>query len=488
MEGKAKAEKIVRGIITAGSVAVLLVLVLIEVWAASYTVYNADDFSIANSMRPYGDSAWEYLQACFRYIKRTYMSWQGTYSSMFIWTSINPLNELGLPQLRVVMVLNTLLYVFSLLFLIFIVFNVFLKGHYHLKLFVSACAVFMIMNSRAYPEAFFWFNGAATYTFPITCLFIALGFLILSNTANRHKIPYAVFASLFGIGSQGGSLAIAGIGCYVVLVLCLLFWLRSKKISAANLAVAFIFLAGALVNTAAPGNYVRHEQFGAGIHPTAMIAPTIRLYLKEIKLIVTNDQFCIILLLLILCGAVLYGKLQYDIKLYTIISGLLLITPLVAIFPVVLGYAGSEDMPNRVLFIINTVTVLVYANMAMAAGYWIAVFIKAKEIKPVRPICVWSILLLVFLVRVLIVSGVRNTIMVRTFSNLYHGKIQEYYADCRDIYEYLGGSNGEADVVIENYPQRVEGFGSFELYSDPNEWVNTCVAKFYYKNSVRTTD
>lgn len=461
MEEKVTAEKVAGYVITVGSIVLLLTLVLIEAWAASYTVYSADDFSCASSMRPYGDSAWEYLQACFRYVKKMYMNWQGTYSSIFVWTSINPLNEAGLPQLRVMMVLNTLLYTFSLLLLIFIIFNAFLRNNFHLKLFVSACVTYLIMNSRAYPEAFFWFNGAATYTFPISCLFIALGFFILGNTKDRHRILFAVLASLFGIGSQGGSLAIAGVGCYVVLVLCILFWMKSKQISVMNIAVMLFFIMGALINAAAPGNYVRHEQFETGIHPVAMIVPTIRLYLREIKLIITNDQFCVIFLLLI--------------------------APMVTIFPVVLGYAGNEDMPNRVLLIINAVTVLVYANMAIAAGYWIAVFIKAKAIKPVRPICLLTILLLVFLVRVFAVSGVRNTIMVRTFSNLYHGKIQEYYAECENIYEYLEGSS-ETDIVIENYPQRVEGFGFFELYSNPDEWVNTSVAKFYYKNSVRTTD
>lgn len=487
MEGNARAGKIVRYAITLGSIIMLLILVLIELWAAYYTVYNADDFSIANSMRPYGDSSWEYLLACFRYIKKTYMNWQGSYSSLFIWTSLNPLNEAGLPQLRVVMVLNVLLYFFSLLFLIINVFHVFLKDNYHIKLFVSACAAYMIINSRAYPEAFFWFNGAATYSFPIICLLFSLGFFILGNRKNKHRILFAVLASFFSIGSQGGSLAITGTGCYIILVLCLAFWLQSKKFPAANLIVAVIFMAGALANVAAPGNYVRHAQLGTGIHPTAVIVPTIRQYLQEVKLIISNAQFCVIFLLLMLCGAILYGKLRSDIKIYTVISLLLLITPMVTIFPVILGYAGNADMPNRVLFIINTVTVLAYANAAMVAGYWIAVFMKAKAVKPVWLIYPLSVLLLVFLVRVLTISDVRDTVMIRTLRNLYHGRIQEYYKDCTEIYEYIAESS-ETDVVIRNYPQRIDGFGVFELYPDPNEWVNTCVAKFYYKNSVRTTE
>ena len=487
MKENAKATRIVKYIVMAGSIAMLLSLVFIEVWAAYYAVYNADDFSIANSMRPLGDSSWEYLMNCFRYVKKTYLNWQGTYSSIFVWSAINPLNGFGLAQLRVIMVSNVLLFFSSLFFLIFTVFTSFLKSNYHIKLFVCACAAFMIVNSGAYPQVFFWFNGAATYCVPTTCLLISLSFFILSNTVKEKRVLFAVLASIFGIGSQGGSLSIAGVGCYLVFVLCFLFWLSSKRFSVTNAVVASIFLMGALVNTVAPGNYVRHAQFDEGIHPVRAIGLSIMEYLHDMKKIISNNQFCVIFLLLVLFGAILYEKIQSDIKIYTVICVLLLITPLAAIFPVMLGYGGNADIPDRVLFVINTVMVLVYSNLAIVAGYWIAVFIKAKAIKPVRPICILTMLMLVFLVRAFIVSDVRETIMVRTLSNLYHGKIQKYYAECKSIYEYLEESS-EADVVINNYPQRVENFGIFELYSNPDEWVNTCVAQFYYKNSVRTTD
>ena len=487
MKGNVKAIRFAGYIVMAGSILMLLSLVFIQVWAAYYTVYNADDFSIANSMRPLGDSSWDYLMACFRYVKKTYLSWQGTYSSIFVWSVINPLSGFGLGQLRVIMVLNILLFFSSLSFVIFTIFTGFLKGNYHIKLFICACAAYMVVNSGAYPQVFFWFNGAATYCFPFTCLLFSLGFFILSNTFKKKRVLFAVLASLFGIGSQGGSLSVAGVGCYLIFVLCFLFWLSSKRLSVTNMVVALIYLIGALVNTAAPGNYVRHAQFDDGIHPVRAIGLSITEYLREMKMIVSNNQFCVIFLLLVLCGAILYIKIRSDIKIYTAVSMLLLITPMAAVFPVILGYGGNANIPNRVLFIINAVMVLVYSNLAIVAGYWIAEFMKSKSVRLVWFACPVAVLLLVFFVRVFVVSDVRDTVMIRTLKNLYHGRIQEYYADCKEIYEYIAESS-EADVVIENYPQRVDDFGIFELYPDPNEWVNTCVAKYYYKNSVRTTD
>lgn len=487
MVTKTKIDKSVKYFIIAGSLFMLFTVIFIQVWAAYYSVYDADDFATANSMRLYGDSEGTHLLACFRYVKRTYLNWMGTYSALFMESIINPLIQRGLPQLRIVMVLNALLFFSSVAFLVNIIFNNVIKGNYHIKLFSYACIVYMIINSGAYPEVFFWFTGAVTYSFPIIYLLFSLGFFVLANTRDKNTIFYAVLASLLGIGSQGGSLAVGGVGCYSVLVLCFWFWTRSKKLSVMNIAVASVFFMGALVNAIAPGNYVRHELYEEGIHPVAAVGTTIKQYFLEIKAIFTNDQFVVIFLLLIFCGAVLYTKLQADIKIYTVISLLFLITPAGAVFPVILGCGEDVVIPNRALFIIFTTAILVYSNMFIVAGYWIAQFMKEKAVKPVKWICPLLILLLVFLLRVFIVSGVRDTVMVRTLSNLYHGKIQRYYAECKEIYEYLENSE-EPDVILENYPERVNNFVTFQLYSDPNEWVNTCVAKFYYKNSVRTTD
>lgn len=487
MVANTKIDKSFKYLIIVGSICMLFIVIFIQVWAAYYSVYDADDFATANTMRLYGDSEGKHLLACFRYVKRTYLNWMGTYSALFTESIINPLTQRGLPQLRVVMVLNVLVFYSSLVFLINIIFNNMIKGNYHIKLFSCACIVYMITNSGAYPEVFFWFTGAVTYSFPIFYLLFSLGFFVLANTRDKNTVFYAVLASLLGIGSQGGSLTIGGVACYSALVLCFWFWTRFKKLSLMNIAVVSVFFMGALVNAIAPGNYVRHELYEDGLHPVAAVSMTIKQYFLEMKLLFINDQFVVIFLLLILCGAMLYTKLQADIKMYTVISLLLLIAPAGAIFPVILGCGEEVDIPNRALFIIFTTAVLVYSNIFIVAGYWIAQFMKEKAVKPIRWICPLVILLFVFLLHVFIVSDVRDTVMVRTFSNLYHGRIQKYYAECKDIYEYLENSE-ETDVVLEYYPERVSDFIMFQLYPNPNEWVNTCVADYYNKNSVRTAD
>lgn len=482
-----KFEKIIKKIVMVGSILMLAAIIFIEVWAAYYTVFSADDFSIANSMMSYNGAFWDYLKSCLQYTKRMYLGWQGTYSSMFIQAIINPLNGFGLTQLRVIMVLNTLLYCVSLLAFVLLFCRIFVEDIFFLKIFFCTSILYMIINSRAYPEIFFWFCGATAYSIPVICLFISLSFFILSNIKNSKRILYAVLAALFSVGAQGGTLAISGIGCYIYLVLCLLFWLETKKISVANLVITAIVFCGALVNAVAPGNFVRHTHIEEGLHPITAITQTVEQYFQEIKLLITNDQFCVIFLLLILCGMYLCGQIENNAKVYTIISILLLITPMAAIFPVMLGYGKDAYIPNRVLFIVNTVTVLSYSNIAVAAGYWIAAFMKKKRIKFVWLICPMIALLFILFIKIFIVSDVKDTVMVKTLKDLHHDVIQTYYMDCKDIYKYLSECE-EMDVVIEEFPQPIDNFGSFQLSDDPDYWVNVSVAGYYLKNSVRALD
>lgn len=477
--------KYIKSILFTGSTLILLYIIFVEVWAAAYTVYCADDFSNALALRAYENSIWEFMYGCIIYTKNTYMNWQGTYFSAFVQAILNPLNAFGLPQLRIVMVLNALMFFFSLIFFILTFSKVILKQSYHTKVFYCACVVFIIVNSRAYTEIFYWFCGAMVYCIPTTCLLISLSFFILSNIAIQKKIICTVLAMLFSIGSQGGVLAISGSGCYAVFVLCLLFWMQTKKFSPRNLGIVLVYCCGAIINVIAPGNYVRHAVIEEGMHPILAVKQAIILYIKEIKLVTINDKFCTIFLLLILCGILLYGNIQLNMKVYTIISVLLSVTPIVTIYPVMLGYGSNaiSNFPNRAFFVVNTVTVLALSNMAILAGYWMAAFIKVKGIKSIGLTGAFGVLILVLLVRMFVHFDLSDMFAIRTSKQLYDGTIQTYYRDCKAVFEYLSECD-EGDVMIEEFPAGIENFNNFEISASPDHWINQSVAAYYNLNSI----
>lgn len=478
-------KKSVKNVLIVGSSLVLLYIIFVEAWAACYTVYSADDFSIANSMTPYKASFWQYLGGAVQYTKNAYLTWQGTYFSIFIQSIINPLSGFGLPQLRIIMVINVLLLLCSIIFFALSFSSIAIVKNYDVKLFYCACVVFIIMNSRVYPEILYWFCGAMIYCVPASCLLISLGFFILSNISNRAKALYAVLAVIFSIGSQGGVLAISGTGCYIILVLSLLFWLQSKKFSYSNLAVAIVYHCGAVINAAAPGNYVRHDVIEEGIYPILAMKQAIILYIREIKLVAVNNKYCIIFLLLVLCGILLYGSIEVNMKIYAVASGLLLATPIVAAFPIMLGYGTSaiEVFPNRGFFIINMVTVIVLSNLAIVVGCWMAIFVKAKKIKPIWLTGSCAVLLFVLLIRLLVHFSLADMFVIRTSQQLYDGTIQTYYRDCKAVFEYLSECDKD-DVMIEEFPASIENFNNFEISASPDHWINKSVAEYYNLNSI----
>lgn len=484
-EGNLINRKSVKNVIIACSSLVLLFIIFIETWAAYYTVFSADDFSIATAMTPYKESFWAYLAGAILYTKNMYLNWQGTYFSMFTQSLLNPLSGFGLLQLRIIMVFNALLFFSSLIFFIFSLFKMVIKENHHIKLFYCACIVFVIMNSRAYPEIFYWFCGAMVYCVPAFCLLFSLSFFVLSNITSKKKILYIVLTLLFSIGSQGGVLTVAGTGCYIILVLCFLFWLQTKRFSFANLAVFVVYFCGAIINVIAPGNFVRHDVIEDGVYPISALKQAIVLYFKEIKLITVNNKYCIIFLLLMLCGIVIYEKKEIDMKIYTVASVFLLAAPIVAAFPVMLGYGTSaiEIFPNRGFFIVNTITVIVLANLAIVAGYWMVAFVKIKGIKPIWLTGSFGVLLFILLIRSFTHFSLADMYVLRTSKQLYDRTIQNYYEDCKVVFNYLSDCE-EDDVMIEEFPASIENYGNFEISASPDHWINRSVAEYYNKNSI----
>ena len=73
---------------------------------------------------------------------------------------------------------------------------------------------------------------------PFSLLLLALSLFLLINRekgSRRGKNICAGAAAVLLFLSSGGSLAVAGVGCYMALMLTAVFFLLTKKVSQANL-------------------------------------------------------------------------------------------------------------------------------------------------------------------------------------------------------------------------------------------------------------
>lgn len=476
--------------ITISIICVIIIAVTVAVIAigAGYTVLSGDDFTHGVRVGVFRVSLPQYFAASLLYVKDLYLDWQGTFFAMFLQAFLSPINNFGLPQLRTVMTGNVIFFFASLFSLLWEGLS-FARSEadsplkiLSLRFAVLTVIIVTIANADVYAEIWFWYSGAVAYSIPFSVLFVALTLFLLINKEGigpRRKMGYAVCAAVLFFLSSGGSLAVAGAGCYTALLLTAVFFLLSRKISVCNLTVLAAGITGALVNVAAPGNFARHDgTAGAGLYFGRALGCTVRMFVEETGRLFKETVFGLAFLLLIVAGLYLAGKCRIALKEYGTVTVLALATGLVAYFPVALGY-GSYYIPNRCCFIIDTALVISLLNLALFVGVCLhrlwGLPADGRNM---------AVLLYVFLAAVIVSPlSVDETPLYRVARSVYNGSYREYYGKCVEIYDYLE-TCPEEEVVLE-MPEYIDDFECFYFDSDAEGWVNQGIAEYYGKKSVR---
>lgn len=76
--------KVIKGIVCLLCMGAILWCIFPIIKASSYSVLAADDFSHANSVGYASKNLGEYIITSIEYSKEMYITWQGTYFSMFL--------------------------------------------------------------------------------------------------------------------------------------------------------------------------------------------------------------------------------------------------------------------------------------------------------------------------------------------------------------------------------------------------------------------
>ncbi len=491
MRGKKTAEIF----ITIACVIIIAVTIVIFAAGAGYTVLSGDDFTHGVRVGAFHVSLPQYFAASLLYVQDLYMDWQGTWFSMFLQAFLSPINNFGLPQLRAVMVGNALLFLGSLAALIWTGLSFFQAetgsgGKYDgtaesllsLRLVILVLFFLTVVNADVYAEIYFWFSGAVAYSMPFSLLLLALTLFLLMNKEGgspRRKKVWAGIAAVLLFLSSGGSLAVAGAGCYMALLLTAVFFLSTGKVSRYNLTVFAAGFAGALINAAAPGNFSRHDgTAGAGLHFGQAIGYTVRMFAEETSRLFRETMLGLSFLLVIAAGVYLSGRCRVALRTYGIATLLALFAGAVAYFPVALGYGGYY-VPNRCYFIIDTAMTLAFLNLALFLGVCGHRLCNLPSDR--RTV---AVLLYVCLAALVVTPlSMEELPLYRVARYVHNGSYREYYEKCAAVYAYLETCT-EEDVVLE-IPEYIEDFECFYIDEDEEGWVNQGIAAYYGKRSVR---
>lgn len=477
--------KNVKRIIIALDGLIILFMVLVITVGASYTVLVGDDFTNGVRIGAFHVSFFQYLSASLDYVKSMYMDWQGPYFAMFVQAFLSPVNNFGLMQLRIVMIANALFFMGSLLFMIWAALDYVMEGKekkLHVRLTIFTVILFSVLDAGIFTEIFFWYCGATAYCMPLSVLQVSIGLFLLLNRESLSKKKKNVLAAASAVTlffAAGGSLAITGTGCYVVLLLTVGFYLISRKISVRNIVVTVVGIVGALVNVAAPGNYARHsETAGEGFLLFKAVKWTIKNVCGEVERLTKETLFGVMVVVMILVGIYLSDKVKAAFVSYGIVSVLALMTGFVTAFPVAFGYGGPY-FPNRCYFVLDVALVVSILNFAVFIGCCLDRWSGLRENKS----SIAVLLVVVFAMFVLCGERLEDSALFTVARSVHNGSYRDYYKECVQVYDYLE-TCPEEDVVIE-MPEYIENFECFYFDEDEDGWVNVGIAQYYHKNSVK---
>lgn len=495
----------------ATKVSVFLVLLFIAalIPIALLSRYNypcADDFGFS----AYSHIAWQethsvpsVLAGAVRTVVERWFGWQGTFSSIFvmalqpaIWGEtfycLVPWIMIGAMSASTLFFLHTIFRK-----IIHADRNVFLGISFLYLIFALEC---MIDKT----QAFFWFNGAAHYMIPHSAALFLAGLLIRylseepSSAAGHFSgrrpgrsglLLLICAASIF----VGGSNYITGLITAVLFISALLLLLLFRRKREAGLIILpfILFLAAFLLNVLAPGNSVRQAEMvnRPGVIKSVLLSFYYCIeYITEIWFDWTWIIFILALFPFIWEAARAAGRhfsfpcpLLVPVYSYCLLSAMF--TPSL--------YATGEAGGGRIFNIIFLdFLLLIVGNLFYITGWFCQ---HMKSIQENGGSCLERRDTKLYLLTVFAVAAFISILYARAnpdyftstsaAHSLIYGEAARYGEEAAQRTETLHSSEG-ADIRLELFQTKPYLLFFSDISTDPSDWTNVLMSRYYQKNSI----
>lgn len=471
-------------IVTMGLAILCLLSVIIPyLLVAFYAGPSADDFSSLYSTLCQPGS--NFFVKAIRLGLDGYFTWQGTY---FVWVlgllAGSIFHYGGTFALHIEYIVGILFFFFSVAFVIYkFVRNLNLIKRFTIiiSLILSSCISIIILYNYDVSEVFYWHSGATAYTIPLSISLIVVG-LILSQHFDRKTI---IIASLLAFLACGGPLSIAAFTCECTFLVAIYRLHIFKKIDSSMIVFAVAF-AGALINTLAPGNYIRHTAASGSTSLPIVQSITYSLVsnLKSFWDFFKNGKILVVFLVCILLFNTL-KKSKIEFINPAVVTILFYVCSAVIDFPVFLGYGKTWYYPLRCQFVRNvTMTFYVFVIAINLTG-WVAC----------KCLCVVKVsreLMIGIVATIIIMLGFKlsqdsweSIIPLKMYSDLLNNDSLKEFESVNDYIIYTLKNAGYKDVIIRvpSY-SRCGYLKSIGLTADSTHWINVGAANYYGNKSV----
>lgn len=257
----------------------------------------------------------------------------------------------------------------------------------------------------------------------------------------------------------------------------------TKTIRKMDVYIFITWILGAMVNVLCPGNYVRHGEIeDTEYHFVLAIKWAFEMAFSRWHFLFFKTTLVLVLLAVIMCG--IYHKKQIDDSTF-FIGALGVLTPVVASYPVALGYSWNRAS-NRVAFTLDVSIVLSTFIVCFFIGNRLRLFLEkncevlfSNKIKTIMPLLCWMYL-------VCVVCVTPNNTFVTTHKMLTSGTYEDHYYDTKRFMSSFEDYKNGSDIIINRseLPFPIDNCNNFWLSNDPKHYINMAVAEYYSLKSI----
>lgn len=476
-----------------------------------YDVPSADDYvgAIAKQQIIRTDaSIWDIIALNLEHTIKSWKTQQGTFSSFFLSTFLNPINSHSDLYYLCPVILLTVFHL-SLLYMLWQMLRngLGISKSYVLIVYCVISTV-MLQLIPSVVEGFYWFSGATLYTGFFCIAMFTVG-LLVKLMCSKKSVPLSVAVACLGFIVEGSNYPSAVALVYVICLAmgyCLLY--HPSKIL--RLLFPFILcVSGLFLNVMAPGNLVRLESEGVAYHGELLL--TIKLSLILGKQFFRNWFTLPIALAMIFVEPVLILALRRsNCKFHLPFMWILLSFAGYSFLFAPSAYSYGWIGPQRYMNIVYFGFVLMLFSWEVYVTGWalqrIRKYRSSNEKMQVQTAYSLELLLkknaiyfvILFILSLNIVTsydyytGNAGKSQRQLFASesamqdIRSWQAQAYYEQYRERMKVLNDDE-VVDVTFEPYRAKPRTLYFDDITDDKNDWRNQSMKSFYHKNSVVIT-
>lgn len=451
---------------------------------AFYNFPSADDFSASDTVClawKNSGSIVEVIKAAGENVVYNYKNWSGVYASVF-WTSLQP-GIFGEQFYGVTTVITIALLVAAGYYLG----NVILKKYLQIRGNEGSCIIILYLFTTIHlmpngNEGLYWHAGVVNYTWAFGFLLLLAGILLsLRKEENpSKKTGKTILACILAILVGGGNYITALQGTMWLILLAVTSCAADKSVrkNRSVILAALIMAASFAVSVLAPGNAVRMGM-SSGLEPIRAVLQSFVFGLQY----PLKEWLSWPVILLFICALPLMWSVakKTDFRFPYPAAVVLLAYCMVSAGFTPSLYAQGSVAAGRLQ---NTVYFLFVLTLYGAGFYVVGWGSKRYEFNREKSFA-WGFLI-IFAAASLLYLYVNQNLYIGTEAtvNLLSGKAKIYRQENRERLQLLKDPNVQ-NVVVRPYSDPPGLLLFQDISFDSNEWINSAVAEYYGKESVR---